>query len=83
MVEVEEKVYNLVLDYDELITLGAILARIGGSPDNTRRKQTQAIFDAIANRLECEKIKADKILFNATDITGNITMLSKNGKPYC
>lgn len=74
VVKVEEKVYTLSLSQEELDAVGAVLARVGGSPDTTRRGLTQSVFDAIFEQVSREKgVDADKKFFYQHDINGHIT----------
>lgn len=40
---------KLTLTHDEAQTLADVMAAVGGSPDRSRRKYTQAILDALNN----------------------------------
>lgn len=74
VVKVEQKVYTLTLSLEELEAVGVVLARVGGSPDTTRRKHTQSVFDAMFEQVSREKgVDPDKKFFYQHDVSGHIS----------
>lgn len=52
---------TLTLNHDELLVLTTILHRVGGCPDNSPRKHTASILDAIVNGIDPMSRDYDKV----------------------
>lgn len=66
---VDEERFTLELDKDEVLTLAAILERVGGDPRTTRRKYADKLRDAVQSVL---MLAPDQISELTADIDNNV-----------